>query len=409
MYSVLIFSLVALTTTIFLHLILPRFAHSVGLVDHPNTRKSHQGRVPLIGGIAMYIGFVIAFISLDVSWAYKFVFLLASGIVFLTGLIDDINELSAKQRFMAQAIAAIIMAVGAGHVLHDLGAIGIGGGTVSLGTFAIPFTIFATIGVINALNMSDGIDGLAGGLSVVSLIGFAIAAWFAGMHDHLQVLLLLISVVTAFLLFNFRFPGRSRALVFMGDAGSTFLGFALAWFAISLSQGEQRAIAPVTALWLIALPLFDTVAIMLRRILKKRSPFSADREHLHHAFVLSGLGVAPSALIIFALSITAVIVGLYSHYKGFSEATMFYLFLATFAFYFVSMRRVWSTLRFLWLSIERRCTRDRRTGDRRTNSSDSSAWNGVERRTSGERRNALDRREIAALRKELSGYSEATR
>ena len=392
MSSVLFFILIALFTTIFLHLILPRFAHSVGLVDRPNIRKSHNGRVPLIGGIAMYVGFIIAFLSLDISWGYKFVFLTASGVVLLTGMLDDIYELSAKQRFIAQGTAGIIMAVGAGHVLYDLGAIGLNGEIVSLGSLAIPFTIFATIGVINALNMSDGIDGLAGGLSTVSLIGFAIAAWLAGMYEHLQVLLLLISVVSAFLLFNFRFPGRSRALVFMGDAGSTFLGFALAWFAISLSQGEHRAISPVTALWLIALPLFDTVAIMLRRIIKRKSPFSADKEHIHHAFVLSGIGVAPSTLILLSFSALGVAFGLYGNKYGFSESIMFYLFLGVFAFYFFLMKRVWVTLRFMWLRIERRGARDRRTRDRRKRPYAKYGWSGTERRSGQDRRRLLDRR-----------------
>jgi UDP-GlcNAc:undecaprenyl-phosphate GlcNAc-1-phosphate transferase len=395
MSSVLFFILIALFATIFLHLILPRFAHSVGLVDSPNIRKSHNGRVPLIGGIAMYVGFIIAFLSLDISWGYKFVFLTSSGVVLLTGMIDDIHELSAKQRFIAQGTAAVIMAVGAGHVLYDLGAIGPGGEIVSLGILAIPFTIFATIGVINALNMSDGIDGLAGGLSAVSLIGFAIAAWLAGMHEHLQVLLLLISVILAFLLFNFRFPGRSRALVFMGDSGSTFIGFALAWFAISLSQGEHRAISPVTALWLVALPLFDTVAIMLRRIINRKSPFSADKEHLHHAFILAGIGVAPSALIILTLSSLGVAFGLYGYIYGLPESIMFYLFLAGFAFYFFSMNRTWGTLRLMWLRIERRGVRDRRVSDRRSNNMSNGAWAWAERRRGYDRRNQSDRRQRA--------------
>jgi UDP-GlcNAc:undecaprenyl-phosphate GlcNAc-1-phosphate transferase len=395
MSSVLFFILIALFATIFLHLILPRFAHSVGLVDNPNIRKSHQGRVPLIGGIAMYTGFIIAFLSLDISWSYKFTFLLSSGVVLLTGMIDDIHELSAKQRFIAQGIAAIIMALGAGHVLHNLGAIGLGGEIVSLGMLAIPFTIFATIGVINALNMSDGIDGLAGGLSIVSLIGFAIAAWLSGMHDHLQVLLLLISVILAFLLFNFRFPGRSHALVFMGDAGSTFLGFALAWFAISLSQGEHRAIAPVTALWLVALPLFDTVAIMLRRIINRKSPFSADKEHLHHALILAGIGVAPSALIILTLSTLGVAFGLYGYKYGLSELIMFYLFVGGFVFYFFAMKRVWGTLHLMWLRIERRGVRDRRMSERRVKIASKSGWAMSERRSGYDRRNFSDRRHRA--------------
>jgi len=139
------------------------------------------------------------------------------------------------------------------------------------------------IGMLNAVNMVDGLDGLA-----ASLVFIAIIAWTGDDVRNVVIPELLGAAILAFLLFNLRL--RGRALVFMGDAGSLFLGFVLTWFLVALSQGEQRLLAPVTALWLFALPLTDTISMMVRRILLRRSPFLADREHFHHILLAAGFG-----------------------------------------------------------------------------------------------------------------------
>lgn len=275
------------------------------------------------------------------------------------------------------------MAYWGGIVLRDLGALRLDGSLFLLSGWEVAFTVFATVGVINALNMSDGIDGLAGGLSLIALLGLTYVANGAGLAEEGALLALLAVVVTVFLAFNLRFPGRPQALVFMGDAGSMFLGFAITWFFIGMSQGEERAMAPVLALWLLAVPLFDTVWLILRRFSQGRSPTSADIEHLHHVIQMTGLSAQRTVWLILAGAAALAVFAIVALERGVAESTLFFLFLALFALYCVVMAVGWHTRRLLWWPIERRVglgerreSRDRRALDRRV---------GGERRASGDR------------------------
>jgi UDP-GlcNAc:undecaprenyl-phosphate GlcNAc-1-phosphate transferase len=135
----------------------------------------------------------------------------------------------------------------------------------------------------------------------------------------------------------------------MGDAGSMFLGFVLTWLLISLSQGENRVIAPVTALWLFAMPLLDTISLMIRRLLKGRSPFSADREHLHHVLQAAGYSVNQSVLTIHGLALAAALVGVGGLYMKAPDWVMFYGFLGLFALYFCGVRQAWKVMKVVRL------------------------------------------------------------
>src|SRR3569832_735436 len=220
--------------------ILPTLACRIGLVDEPNSRKQHEGCIPLIGGLAIYCGF-IAGISLfyTAPWL-KFPSLVFGGLMLvLVGMLDDLLELRKRVRIPAQVVAALLMAVFGGKVLQDLSWL-IFGDLLSLSVLAIPFTIFCTGGVVNAVNMADGLDGLAGGLVLVAFGSLAYLAYDSGSTRDLDVLLLLMACIVGFLIFNARSPWCKMAKVFMGDAGSMFLGFALARFLIDFSQGDQR-------------------------------------------------------------------------------------------------------------------------------------------------------------------------
>jgi len=322
-------------------------AARVGLIDRPCERKRHCGEVPLIGGLAIFAAYAIV-LFLSPLVASHYLPLLAGGAVLVAmGVFDDIKVLTSGPRFLAQISAAVLMCAWGGVVLRDLGALSFDGSLFTLGSLAIAFTIFATVGVINAVNMSDGIDGLCGSLTLVTLTGLAVTTYAAGASESFIMIIILMSAVAAFLVFNIRFPKRARALVFLGDAGSTFLGFTLAWFVVSLSQGEHRVIAPVTALWFLAMPLFDTVGIMIRRILKGRSPFAADREHFHHAFQLAGFSVFRTHVTITVLAAVFMAIGLAGQFAGAPEIVMFYLFLGAFCVYFWGMMRAWKLMRFL--------------------------------------------------------------
>ena len=197
--------------------------------------------------------------------------------------------------------------------------------------------------------------------------------------------------VISFLMFNLRTLWRSKAWVFLGDAGSMLLGITLSWLAISLSQGESRAITPAAALWFLMLPIYDAVSMMVRRILKKRSPFQTDREHLHHIFLLAGFSVGESVTLMSGIAVAGVVVGLGGTYLQLSEFVLALLFLCGGMLYYWVVRRAWRVMRFLRRSICRRSDVDRRNASDRRGSS-AVEYTGPERRSGIDRRRSSKRR-----------------
>lgn len=316
-------------------------ASRLGLVDTPGGRKEHDGATPVIGGIAMFVAFVLAALSSGQPLNKFYALFAALLILVLVGLLDDMRDLSARSRFVAQIFAALLMTSWGGVVIGDLGDL-FGRGNVQLQGWTIPFTVFSVIGVINALNMIDGADGLAGGVSLVVLALFASVAMFLGMALHATLIITLAAAVLGFLVFNMRSPWRAKASIFMGDAGSMMLGYALAWFAVDLG----RIITPITMVWIFAIPLMDTVSCMLRRIMKGRSPFSADREHLHHVFMRAGLSVSNAVLLIVLISFLMGLIGLAGWHYNVPEYVMFYSFTLIFVIYYLAMSYAWKLAKF---------------------------------------------------------------
>jgi UDP-GlcNAc:undecaprenyl-phosphate GlcNAc-1-phosphate transferase len=256
-------------------------------------------------------------------------FFAAATLLVIVGILDDFHELPTWSRFVAQFVAALIMTLGGDVVVTDLGSI-TGSGPVSLGIWSVPFTMLAVVGVINAFNMLDGADGLAGSVALVALALFVYVAWTGGRNLDAAILGLLLCTVLVFLIFNARIPGRSQALVFMGDAGSMLLGFALAWFSVSLSQGEQRVIAPVGALWILAIPLLDTVGILVRRMGAGRSPFRAATDHMHHLMFAAGLSVNKIVGLVGLSALLFGLGGVLAMQAGITESILFGAFLLLF-------------------------------------------------------------------------------
>jgi UDP-GlcNAc:undecaprenyl-phosphate GlcNAc-1-phosphate transferase len=281
-----------------------------------------------------------------------------------TGLIDDLRDLTPATRFLAQIAASLLMIFGGGVVLADLGGMTPSGAILPLGWLAVPFTVFATLGVINALNMCDGLDGLSGSLALVSLLGLLAASALWGTQVNVLMVAMVAAAVVGFLAYNLRLPGRARASVFLGDAGSMFLGFALTWFTVSLSQqGEARVIPPAAALWFLMVPIFDAVTMMLRRVVRGRSPFAPDREHLHHVFLLAGFSVNQTVGIMAGMAAAGAAVGLVATWQQWPELLVAGAFLLAGLGYFWMIMHAWRVMRFLHLSIcRRRAMTDRRRG-----------------------------------------------
>lgn len=335
-------------------------ASRVGLVDRPSLRKRHEGEIPVVGGLAVLTGFILAMVLGREPSAPFVAFLFGGLVLVMVGVADDMLDLPARFRLVFQLVAGLILALGGGVMVTDLGALVGPGGVVALGAFALPFTLLCVAGGVNAFNMADGLDGLAGGLALVALLAMALAAGVAGAEAAAQTVLMLVAAVLGFLWFNLRTPWRARASVFLGDSGSMFIGFAVTWFLLTLAQGEQRAFSPVTALWLVAVPLFDMAAVMLRRIAQRRSPFSADRHHLHHLMLAAGFSPGQAVARLLAAAALLAGTGLGGHWAGVPEHLMFLGFLALFAGYVRVTARAWKTLRFLGRPVCRRAGADRR-------------------------------------------------
>lgn len=337
--------IIAFVVTSFGLWVLRPVAVSIGLVDKPGGHKTHNGEIPLIGGIAMYLGLVVPLVVYQ-PFPHWGTYIFASGLLLITGAADDYRELRVSTRMLMQLLAGLVMAQGAQNVLWSLGDIG-GLGVVELGFLAVPFTLLCVVGVINALNMSDGMDGMAGSLALITVVLVMVLVWLQGSQEKLGLLLLFPAVLIPFLVVNLCSSWRKCGRAFMGDAGSTVLGFSLAWILIAYSQGEDAVFRPVTALWLIAVPLIDTVSIMIRRMLKGRSPFMPDRQHFHHVLLAAGLTSQQTLLVVVAVSVLMGGIGIAGEIALVPEWQMVAGFVMFGLLYLVAVQHAWRVKRAL--------------------------------------------------------------
>ena len=272
-------------------LILARGTVSLGyrlrLVDHPDARKQHSGAVPLTGGIAIFITILAGTFALDIT-PYTRSMLAITCAVFLVGVFDDFRHIRASTRLLIQYGSGILLATYGGIAIHNVGDL-LAVGDIHLLMLTAPLTALAVAGLCNAYNMIDGIDGLAAAtISLPLLVLYVLALW-AG-HPMADTLLLMHLPLGVFLLFNLGPNNPLMPKIFLGDGGSITLGFMVSASLVYFSQGDTALIKPVTALWLVALPLMDMLATMLRRLQQDRPLMRADRSHLHHTLLDLGLG-----------------------------------------------------------------------------------------------------------------------
>ena len=273
--------------------LLQRNAARLGLVDLPKGRKMHDGAIPLTGGIAMFAAFLVPAMNLQLVLGAGWELIAGLGLLVALGVADDAFDINPWMKLCGQAAAAAIMVVPHSNFLQ-LGQL-VGSEAVTPTLVALPLTIFFIVGIINAFNMIDGLDGLAGGAAATGLAWIVFAAWLSGAPNAAAEPMLILFAVLGFLIFNLRHRWRSRASVFMGDAGSMMLGGAIAFFAIRLAlpvaeAQPSPAVAPLPAvLWFFALPAFDTLLLIARRLADGKNPLVGDRRHLHHLLLEAGL------------------------------------------------------------------------------------------------------------------------
>jgi len=335
--------IVAFLVSVFTIKVLLPLAPQIGLVDLPNERKNHDGAIPLIGGISIYTGVLIAStLFIEQSQLLNLYFISSALLVFI-GTMDDIYDLSVAPRMIFQGLVAAIMVFGAGIYISDFGNLLLLG-DVFIGNYGMIFTLLACITAINAFNMIDGIDGLAGSMSIISILSIAILTMMSNTDRDILLPLILVVATIPYLFYNVSTRNPRGKKIFMGDAGSMFLGLTVIWLlAISTQNhdGSEAAFRPVTALWVIAIPLMDMFAIMLRRIRKGVSPFQADNGHLHHICMRLGLSSRQALWAISSLSISFALVGIAGEYFAISESIMLVTFVLLFIAYSFALQYAW--------------------------------------------------------------------
>ncbi len=254
------------------------------LVDLPDrSRKFHKRPTPVTGGLGILIALLISgklYIDLNNLTGYvpefTFQLMVASIPLLILFLIDDFKGLNPILRVLIQSVLTIYMIITTGVHLESLGNL-LGFGNINLGIFSIPMTIFCVVGIMNAFNMMDGINGLCSGCAMIALI---LIGFYSGLiYD--SMLVLIVGSMIGFILFNLGLFGKKRG-VFLGDSGSNLVGFWVAWISIYASQSDIYSIEPITMLWFVAIPLLDCIGLIFSRLSKGKSFSTAGRDHIHH-------------------------------------------------------------------------------------------------------------------------------
>lgn len=320
-------------------LVIPRviaFAKSKKLYDIPDARKVHKDPIPSLGGIAIFAGLILGLISFatitsDIANPFQSV-LFGLIILLFVGVADDLINISPKQKLAGQVIAVVVMMLKGGFVITNMhGFLGI---TDISGTFSYFFTGFTVIVILNAYNLIDGIDALAGSISVITSIAFAVYFTTIGQEFYALLGYCLAAALLGFLIYNI-----SPAKIFMGDTGSMICGFVNAVLVIQFLNiaPKQTSIlipsAPAFGFGILIMPLLDTLRVFTIRIVNGRSPFSPDRNHLHHMLLDKGL----SHKAIAATMSLAALLFIVCTYFAMPFLSTTYLILAQIAVYFIAV------------------------------------------------------------------------
>ena len=299
------------------------------LIDIPDrSRKFHKRATPLTGGIGILLAAMVSTeIYLDINnlKGYMPEFSLelyyASIPLLLIFLVDDFKALKPLLRLMIQTIVSLYVIYSTDVYISNFGNL-FGFGGINFGFFSVPITVFCVVGIMNAFNMIDGINGLCAGSAVMALL-------FIGFYSGLMydsVLIILIGSMIGFLLFNLRFFGKKRG-VFLGDSGSNLIGFWVAWCAIYASQNITYQVEPITMLWFVSIPLLDCIGLIFSRIMKGKSVSSPGRDHIHHK-LMDTYSSEGTLGIILLISLLAGLFGIFleNNYEPFVSTYLFIIY-----------------------------------------------------------------------------------
>lgn len=359
-YHLFIPFIVAFCATLWIHPKILRIAILKNLVDNPDARKLQRNPVPVMGGLAVFFGIVAGLCSSQIAFFSPGVFVLmaAMTIMLYTGTIDDILDLTPRTRFIIEiVVVAFIMLVNNSGINHFWGLWGINFIPVWI---AAPLTIFAAVGIINAINLIDGVNGLSSGFCFMASVMFAIMLYISG-NTHMTILA--VTAAGAIIPFFLHNVFGNTTKMFIGDGGTLVIGTMMSMFVVSTLKGtslsaslanDGMGLIPFT-LAVLAVPVFDTLRVMSMRILRKQSPFHPDKTHLHHLFIELGFSHIGTTVSILTLNFLIILAWFASYKMGASIDVQLYIVLTlsiliTFVFYKfakVQIKNKTKALRFL--------------------------------------------------------------
>jgi UDP-GlcNAc:undecaprenyl-phosphate GlcNAc-1-phosphate transferase len=281
-------------TAILLTPLIKKLAFKIGATDRPNHRKVHEKIMPRLGGLAIFISFIVGILIIQPVADYHWPIIIGSFIIILTGVFDDIKEISPKVKLAGQVAAAFIVVVYGGLNVEFINLPF--GGKLDFGFMSIPFTMIWIIGITNAINLIDGLDGLAAGVSTIALFSIAGMAVILGNMYVVVVALIVAAGTIGFLLYNFH-----PAKIFMGDTGALFLGYLIGVLSL-LGFKNVTFISLIIPVIILGVPISDTFFAIIRRFVNKQPLSAPDKSHLHHCLLRSGFSHRQTVLLIYAMS-----------------------------------------------------------------------------------------------------------
>lgn len=324
--------LVAILSVHWIHPRLVRIALDKNIVDNPNARKLQRRPTPVLGGIAVFFGLVIGLgcASITCDCSELFIVVVAMMIMLYTGTMDDILDLSPVLRFLIEIGTVLLLIFVGGYTLNDFH--GLWGLNQIPQGVAIPLTVFAAVGIINAINLIDGVDGLSSGYCILTSLLFGVMFWYVG--DRTMGMLVVVAAGSLIPFFFHNVFGKNSKM-FIGDGGTLVMGIVMSVFVIrilrhgSMSEVYDAAnigLVPFT-LAVLSVPVFDTLRVMTTRILKRKSPFHPDKTHLHHMFIRLGCSHAATTLAILILNFFVELCWWVSYMAGCSIDVQLYIVL----------------------------------------------------------------------------------
>ncbi|MGX6445254.1 glycosyltransferase family 4 protein [Neobacillus sp. K501] len=317
--KLLLILLLCFITSVLLTPLVKKLSYIVGAIDYPNQRKIHQTFMARLGGLAIYISFLLGILILQPVNPYSTYILVGTLIIVVTGLLDDTFGLSPKIKLVGQIGAACIVVIIGGL---DITFINLPfGGQFYLGILEIPLTIIWIVGITNSINLIDGLDGLAAGVSTIALITISGMAITMGNSYVITVGAILICCTLGFLFFNF-YPAK----IFMGDTGALFLGFMISVLSL-LGFKNVTFVSFIIPVIILGVPITDTYFAIIRRIVSKKPLTLPDKSHLHHCLIRIGYTHRQTVLIIYGIAIMCGIVAVIIAVTNTRESLIFIILL----------------------------------------------------------------------------------